>query len=96
MVLTLIKGGSGAAGMPNSMWAVMGYSLKSMLVTEKSVICMSEHITVKQQKATSSSFMPVLQKVRFKGGNKRRGKLNLYVKSEMHNWYTKKATEPPR
>lgn len=54
------RGGS-AAGMPNSMWVVMCYSLQSMSVTEKSVICMSEHIGVQKQKATSASFMVVLQ-----------------------------------
>lgn len=51
--------GSGAAGVPNSMWVVMCYSLQSMSVTEKSVICMSEHIGV--EKACSMSFMPTLQ-----------------------------------
>lgn len=42
--------GGGAAGVPNSMWVVMCYSLQSISVTEKSVICMSEHIGVERQR----------------------------------------------
>lgn len=50
---------SDAAGVPNSMWVVMCYSLQSMSLTEKSVICMSEHIGV--EKASLAFFMPLLQ-----------------------------------
>lgn len=50
---------SDAAGVPNSLWVVMCYSLRSMSVTEKSVICMSEHIGV--EKASLALFMAFLQ-----------------------------------
>lgn len=62
--------GSGAAGVPNSMWVVMCYSLQSMSVTEKSVICMSEHIGVEKQLQFLGVFMPFLpppKKVRLQG-----------------------------
>lgn len=55
--------GSGAAGLPNSMWVVMCYSLQSMSVTEKSVICMSEHIGV--EKASLASFNAIFTVSKF-------------------------------